>query len=116
MDFPSRGHAYHFLQVESHPKKAKEGTYPIEQRGPWWYITHPKSLLTAIRWGGNQRAEGIHRHARSGVPKVISWHNDIAYTVPVHPQALSKEHMQPWRITKFTGGSTKARKATARPA
>src|SRR5208282_1953518 len=27
-------------------------------------------------------------------PKVISWHNDIAYTVPVHPQALSKEHMQ----------------------
>ena len=90
--FPSRGHAYHFLQVESHPELAKEGNYRIEQRGPRWYITHPKSLLTAIR-GDEEPKESTDMHDPA-YPKVISWHNDIAYTVPVHPQALSKEHMQ----------------------
>ena len=68
-----------------------------------WSILVPRSLRQQISGSGQQEVLTPSHAAQAPVspdmhdpayPKVISWHNDIAYTVPVHPQALSKEHMQ----------------------
>ena len=94
--------AVNFRDHELHPTLAgasrirggREGMYTIEV---------PRLLRQRIIGTGQadvlNPSHAVHAPAEPDYhdpahPKVTAWHNDIAYTVPVHPQALSKEHMQ----------------------
>jgi hypothetical protein len=105
--FATRQQAEDFLRNEVHPDLAREGNYSIEQHpqndAGTWHIFHPRAAIRSIVESGQQVAmnpsHAVHAPAEPDYhdpahPKIIAWHNDIAYTVPVHPQALSKEHMQ----------------------
>jgi len=91
-----------FHDHELHPDLAEASIRDVDSHGRW-HILVPSALRQQISESG-QRDVLTPTHAVRGPaepdyhdpahPKVTVWHNDIAYTVPVHPRALSPEHMQ----------------------
>ena len=91
-----------FLDNELHPDLAEASIRDVDSHGRW-HILVPSALRQQIPGSGQQDVltptHAVHGPAEPDFhdpahPKVTAWHNDIAYTVPVHPQALSPEHMQ----------------------
>ncbi len=100
--FPTFGAAEAFRANELHPELANSAVIVGNRPGSYSIGVH-RDLRRQIAQSDQQEVmnptHAVHAPAEPdyhdpAYPKVISWHNDIAYTVPVHPQALSKEHMQ----------------------
>jgi len=91
-----------FHDHELHPDLAEASIRDVDSHGRW-HILVPSALRQQISESGQQDVltptHAVHGPAEPDFhdpahPKVTVWHNDIAYTVPVHPRALSPEHMQ----------------------
>ncbi|MEI8376727.1 MAG: hypothetical protein WCJ35_28265, partial [Planctomycetota bacterium] len=91
-----------FHDHELHPDLAEASIRDVDSHGRW-HILVPSALRQQISESGQQDVltptHAVHGPAEPDFhdpahPKVTAWHNDIAYTVPVHPAAVSKEHMQ----------------------